>query len=53
YTRGEWEFYDLQKDPLEMKSEYHNPRYEKIISDMKQELEKLMSKCQLKSDPVQ
>jgi arylsulfatase A-like enzyme len=48
YTRGEWEFYDLQKDPLEMNSEYNNPRYERIIIDMKQELKKMMSvQCQL------
>jgi arylsulfatase A-like enzyme len=53
YTRGEWEFYDLKKDPMEMNSEYSNPKYEKMIGDMKQELEKLMSTYQLKSNPVQ
>lgn len=47
YTKGEWEFYDLHKDPLEMNSEYDNPKYEKIISDMKRELKKLMANYQL------
>jgi arylsulfatase A-like enzyme len=47
HTKGEWEFYDLQEDPLEMNSDYDNPKYEKIISDMKQELKKLMANYQL------
>ncbi len=37
----------LQTDHLEMNSEYDNPRYEKIISDMKRELKKLMVEYQL------
>lgn len=47
YTKGEWEFYDLHKDPLEMNSAYNNAEYEEIISDMKQELKKLMTEYQL------
>ena len=47
YTKGEWEFYDLQKDPLEMNSEYDNPAYKRIIGDMKQELKKLMAEYRL------
>ena len=35
-----WEFYDLQKDPCEMKNEYGNPEYAKIIAGMKIELKK-------------
>ena len=50
YGKGEWEFYDLKKDPLEMKSEYDNPEYEEIISDMKRELKKLMDGYKLDSD---
>jgi len=49
YTKGEWEFYDLRKDPLEMNSEYGNPKYEKIINNMKQELKKLMTHFSLES----
>lgn len=47
YTTGEWEFYDLKKDPLEMKSEYNNPEYEKVIIAFKHELKALMEKYQL------
>ena len=41
YEIGEWEFYDLKKDPAEMKSEYDNPRYAGKIKEMKVELERL------------
>jgi len=47
YTKGEWESYDLHKDPLEMNSEYNNPKYEEIISDMERELKKLMAEYKL------
>ena len=35
-----WEFYDLKNDPSEMKNQYANPEYKKIIADMKVELKK-------------
>jgi len=35
-----WEFYDLTKDPREMKNEYANPKYREIIKSLKAELEK-------------
>ena len=38
FHEPEWEFFDLEKDPLEMKNEYSNPEYEKIIEDLKKEL---------------
>jgi arylsulfatase A-like enzyme len=47
YTKGEWEFYDLHRDSLEMNSQYDNPKYAKVINDMKQELRKLMINYQL------
>ena len=47
YTKGEWEFYDLHKDPLEVNSEYNSPKYERIISDMKRELKKLTAEYKL------
>ena len=37
----EWEFYDLEKDPQEMKSEYSNPEYAPLIKQHKQELQRL------------
>jgi len=41
YKINEWEFYDLQNDPNEMKSEYDNPEYSEIVVEMKKELEEL------------
>ncbi len=41
YTTNEWEFYDLKKDPLEMKSEYDNPKYKDEVNKLKNELDKL------------
>ncbi len=35
-----WEFYDLEKDPREMKNEYANADYAKIVADMKVQLKK-------------
>jgi len=37
-TPAAWEFYDLEKDPSEMKNEYSNPEYAKIIAGMKVQL---------------
>jgi arylsulfatase A-like enzyme len=39
-TPPAWELYDLEKDPSEMKNEYANPEYAKIIADMKVQLKK-------------
>jgi arylsulfatase A-like enzyme len=41
YDIDEWEFYDLRKDPAEMKSEYYNPGYANKIIEMKAELVRL------------
>ncbi len=41
YNLGEWELYDLAKDPGEMRSVYDDPAYQEIIQDMKQELDSL------------
>ena len=39
-TPAAWEFYDLKKDPSEMKNLYPDPQYSKIIKAMKVELKK-------------
>ena len=41
YTFDEWEFYDLEKDPNEMRSQSDNPEYAAIIREMKAELKRL------------
>ncbi len=33
-----WEFYDLRKDPQELKNEYNNSEYKDVIEKMKLEL---------------
>ncbi|MBA7635730.1 N-acetylglucosamine-6-O-sulfatase [subsurface metagenome] len=40
----EWELYDLQKDPREMKDVYDDPAYAEIVKDLKAELKRLRSK---------
>jgi len=37
----EWELYDLEHDPKEMRSEYSNPEYAPTVAKLKQELHKL------------
>ena len=41
YTLDEWEFYDLQEDPHELRNEYNNPDYADEIQKAKKELERL------------
>ncbi|BDD12196.1 N-acetylglucosamine-6-sulfatase (plasmid) [Fulvitalea axinellae] len=44
YGIDEWELYDLEKDPKEMKNVYDDPDYAKIVKDMKTELKRLQRK---------
>jgi arylsulfatase A-like enzyme len=37
----EWELFDLEKDPLELKSVYSNPKYAPVVKELKQELQRL------------
>lgn len=41
HTLGEWEFYDLEKDPQEMKNQYGNPDYADQVAALKAELARL------------
>lgn len=51
YTLDEWEFYDLERDPMEMKSEYDNPEYAGRIAELKQDLDRLRRYYSLPEDP--
>ena len=44
----QWELYDLQKDPSEMRNGYSDPSYARIVVQMKKELYRL--KKELKDD---
>lgn len=39
----EWEFYDLSKDVHEMRNLYADPKYAKIVAELKQELTRLQT----------
>lgn len=41
YTLGEWELFDLEKDPHELRSVYEDPAYEEVVRRLKAELERL------------
>jgi arylsulfatase A-like enzyme len=41
YPVDQWELFDLQHDPREMKSVYANPSYAGVVADLKAELERL------------
>jgi len=41
YREGEWELYDLEKDPTEMNSVYDDPEYKDVVARLKTELERL------------
>lgn len=44
YDIDEWELYDLQKDPMELKNVYDLPEYSSVKADLHKRLEKLQAK---------
>lgn len=44
YDIDEWELFDLQKDPLELKNVYNDPGYSKVKDDLHKRLKILMAK---------
>jgi arylsulfatase A-like enzyme len=47
YDLDEWEFYDLEKDPMEMRSRYADPDYADKIATLKLDLERLKAQYQV------
>jgi arylsulfatase A-like enzyme len=41
HGHGEWNLFDLEKDPLEMQSVYDDPAYASVVAELKTELERL------------
>ena len=46
HERGEWELFDLQKDPHELKSVYDDPGYAPVVKDLQQQLDALKRQYQ-------
>ncbi len=42
-TEPEWELFDLEKDPYELNSVYHDPAYADVVKELKDELHRLMA----------
>jgi hypothetical protein len=40
-TVPEWELFDRQKDPRQLRNVYNEPAYQQVVSDLKTELERL------------
>jgi arylsulfatase A-like enzyme len=51
YELGEWELYDLQKDPREMHSVFADPDYATVAHDMQNELTRLREVYQVPPNP--
>lgn len=50
YNLGEWELYDLEKDPHEMRSVYDDPAYAPIVKELKTELKRLQKQYKVPDD---
>jgi hypothetical protein len=51
YDIDEWELYDLEKDPKEMKNVLGDPAYADIVTELKAELKRLREKYKDTIDP--
>ncbi|MHC4637712.1 MAG: sulfatase family protein [Planctomycetota bacterium] len=51
YDIDAWELYDLKKDPDELKNVYEDPRYSKVVRELKAELARLRKKYGDSDDP--
>jgi len=51
YPVGEWELYDLEKDPHELMNVYGRPEYAQLQKDLHAELERL--RTELEVPPVE
>lgn len=50
YNLDEWEFYDLEKDPREMRSMYYDPEYADTIAAMKTRVKELQEEYKVPDD---
>ncbi|HUG91222.1 MAG TPA: sulfatase [Planctomycetaceae bacterium] len=50
YNLDEWELYDLEKDPREMRSVYDDPEYAGVVRELKAEIERLQKHYRVPDD---
>lgn len=50
YELDEWELFDLQEDPNELKSVYDDPDYTSVLTEMKDELDRLRDEYAVPED---
>lgn len=50
YNVGEWEFYDLEKDPREMRNVYADARYADVVAELSQEVTRLQGELAVPDD---
>ncbi|MEQ9407705.1 MAG: sulfatase [Fuerstiella sp.] len=50
YNLNEWEFYDLEKDPREMRSRYDAPDYANIVADLKTRVAEMQQQYMVPDD---
>jgi hypothetical protein len=41
YQTGEWELFDLERDPLELTSVFSDPAYDSVVEELRSELIRL------------
>ncbi|MFO1093503.1 MAG: sulfatase [Planctomycetaceae bacterium] len=51
YQIDEWELFDLQQDPHELKSVYSDPQYAPVVKELKTELARLRAELKVPDDP--
>jgi arylsulfatase A-like enzyme len=52
YTKDEWELFDRQKDPRQMRSVYKQPEYAPVVRELKSELARLRKELKVpEKDP--
>ncbi len=53
YELGEWELYDLESDPREMRNQYANPEYAGVVKELHEELDSLRDQYEVPENEKQ